>query len=106
NDKFDLNTNEIKEELARTGKVIRKKAEQAKTAIAGATADARITAEIKGKLALESDLSALKISVNTTDGVVTLSGTVSSHEAIQRAMKIALAVDGVSQVISTLQVKS
>jgi osmotically-inducible protein OsmY len=104
-DKMDLDTNEIKDELERTGKVIRKKAEQAKTAIADATADARITTEIKGKFALESDLSALKISVNTTDGVVTLAGTASSHEAIQKAMKIALAVDGVSQVVSTLQVK-
>jgi osmotically-inducible protein OsmY len=105
NDKFDLNTNEIKDELARTGKVIREKAEKAKSAIVDATSDARITTEIKSKFAVESDLSALKISVNTTDGVVTLSGTVASHEAIQKAMKIALAVDGVSKVISTLQVK-
>lgn len=106
NDKLDLDTNEIKAELARTGKVIRKKAEQARNAITDAATDARITTEIKSKFAVESDLSALKISVNTTDGVVTLSGTVSSTEAIQKAMKIALAVDGVSQVVSTLQVKS
>lgn len=105
NDNVDLDTDKIREELARSGKVIRKKAQQAGTAIADATADARITTEIKGKFAVESDLSALKISVNTTDGVVTLSGTVSSHEAIEKAMKLALAVDGVSQVVSTLQVK-
>lgn len=105
-DKMDLDTDKIKEELSRTGKVIRKKAEQARVAIADATVDARITGEIKSKFAVESDLSVLKISVNTTDGVVTLSGTVESHEAIQRAMEIALAVEGVSQVVSTLQVKS
>ncbi len=104
-DNTDLDTDKIKNELAKTGKVIRKKAEQAGSAIADATADARITAEIKGKLAVESDLSSLKISVNTTEGVVTLSGTVSSHEAIQKAMKLALEVDGVTQVISSLQVK-
>ena len=102
---IDLDTDKIKDELARTGKVIRKKAEQARVAIADATADARITTEIKGKFTVESDLSALKISVNTTDGVVTLAGTVGSHEAIQKAMQIALAVEGVSQVVSTLQVK-
>ena len=101
----DLDTDRIKEELAKSGRVIRKKAEQARVAIADATADARITTEIKSKFTVESDLSALKISVNTTDGVVTLSGTVSSHEAIQKTMQIALAVDGVSQVVSTLQVK-
>ena len=106
NDKIaDLDTDHIKDELARTGKVIRKKAQQAGAAISDATADARITTEIKGKLAVESDLSSLKISVNTTDGVVTLSGSVSSHDAIQKAMTIALAVDGVTQVISTLQMK-
>ncbi|MEO6184142.1 MAG: BON domain-containing protein [Verrucomicrobiota bacterium] len=105
NENVDLDSTKIKEELARTGKVIRKKAEQAGSAISDATADARITTEIKGKLALESDISSLKISVNTTEGVVTLSGTVPSHEAIEKAMKLALAVDGVTQVVSTLQVK-
>jgi hyperosmotically inducible periplasmic protein len=104
-DKMDLDTDRIKDELARTGKVIRKKAEQAGTAVADATSDTRITGEIKGKFALESDLSALKISVNTTDGVVTLSGSASSAEAIKKAMQLALEVDGVTQVVSTLQVK-
>ena len=102
----DLDTNRIREELANTGKVIRKKAEQAGTVISDAANDARITTQIKAKIAVESDLSALKISVNTTGGVVTLSGTVSSTEAIQKAMQIALSVDGVSEVVSTLQVKS
>ena len=101
----DLDTDQIKDELKRTGKVIRKKAEQAGAAISDATADARITTAIKTRMTLESDLSAFKISVNTTEGVVTLSGTVSSPEAIQKAMNLALAVDGVTQVISTLQVK-
>ena len=58
NDKVGaLDIDRIKDELARTGTVIRKKAQQAGTAISDATADPRITAEIKGKLALESDLS-------------------------------------------------
>ena len=105
-ERINLNTNDIREELSKTGKVIREKAERAGAAISDATSDARITAEIKSRLALESDLSALKISVNTTDGVVTLSGSVSSHEAIEKAMKLALAIEGVTKVISTLQVKS
>ena len=101
----ELDTDRIQEELEKTGKVIRKKAEQAGSAISDAAADARITAEIKGKFAVERDLSALKISVDTTGGVVTLAGTVSSPSAIKIAMNLALSVDGVSQVISTLQVK-
>ena len=101
----ELDTDRIKDELAKTGKVIRKKAKQAGAAISDAAADARITTEINGKFAVEPGLSALKISVDTTDGVVTLAGTVESHEAIQKAMNLALTVDGVTQVISTLQVK-
>lgn len=101
----NIDTDQIKEELARTGRVVQKKAEAAGSKIADATADARATAAIKGKYAVDPDLSALKISVNTTKGVVTLSGTVSSHEDIKRAMRLALEADGVREVVSTLQVK-
>jgi hypothetical protein len=102
---LDLRTNDIKDELARTGQVIRRKAREAGQAIADATADARVTAAIKAKLVASHDLSALSISVNTTGGVVTLSGTVPSTEAIAKAMLLALETDGVTEVISTLQVK-
>lgn len=101
---LDLRTNDIKDELARTGEIIRRKARETGTAIADATADARITATIKAKLVKEHDLSALSISVNTTASVVTLSGTVPSSEAISKAMLLAMDTDGVREVISTLQV--
>jgi hyperosmotically inducible protein len=84
--------------------VVRRKAKEAGQAISDATADARITAAIKGKL-VTSDLPGLSISVNTTAGVVTLSGTVPSAEAISKAMLVAMETDGVKEVISTLQVK-
>lgn len=102
---FNLRTNDIKDELAHTGQVIRRTAQNAGQAIADATADARITAAIKAKLLGSRDLSALSISVNTTGGVVTLSGSVPSTEAISKAMLLALQTDGVHEVISTLQVK-
>ncbi len=101
---LNLNSNTIKDELARTGRVIREKAQQAGAAISDATADARITAAVKAKLVRDPDLSAWNISVNTTGGVVTLSGTVSSPDKIGKAMVVALDTDGVRQVISTLQV--
>jgi hyperosmotically inducible protein len=101
-----LGPQDIKDELARTGQVVRRKAEEAGHAIADATADARITAAIKAKLLTNRDLSGLSISVNTTDGVVTLSGAVPSIDAISKAMVVALDTDGVKQVISALQVKS
>jgi hyperosmotically inducible protein len=102
---LDLRSDDIKDELARTGQVIRRKARDVGNAVADATADARITAAIKGKFLTERELSALSISVNTTAGVVTLSGTVSSPEHISKAMLLAMETAGVREVISTLQVK-
>lgn len=102
---LDLRTNDIREDLARTGRVVRRKAREAERVIADATADARVTAAIKAKLVASRDLSALRISVNTTEGIVTLSGTVDSTEDIGKAMLLAMETDGVREVISTLQVK-
>lgn len=102
---LDLRTNDFKDELDRTGKIVRRKAGEAGKAIADATADARITAAIKAKLLGDHDLSVLSISVNTTGGIVTLSGTVPTPEAISKAMLLAMETDGVQEVISTLQVK-
>src|ERR1019366_4142677 len=67
-----LSTGDITNELASTGRVIREKTQAAGRAIADATADARITAAIKARLVADSGLASLSISVNTTDGVVTL----------------------------------
>jgi hyperosmotically inducible periplasmic protein len=96
---------DIKDELARTGQVVRRAATEAGQAIADATADARTTAAIKAKLLASRDLSALNISVNTTSGVVTLSGAVASAEDISKAILLAMETDGVREVVSTLQVK-
>lgn len=103
---FSLSGPQIREELERSGKVVRKKAQEVGEVIADATADARTTAAIKGKLVKDPNLSALRISVNTTQGVVTLSGTVASTDEISQAMKLALETDGVREAISTLQVKA
>jgi osmotically-inducible protein OsmY len=102
---LDLRTNDIKDELARGGQIIRRKARDAGQAIADATADARLTTSIKTKFLSNRDISGLNISVNTTGGVVTLSGSVSSPEEISKAMLLAMDTDGVREVISTLQVK-
>jgi len=101
---WKLLPDDIKDDLAKTGKVIRSKAQQAGQALTDATADARTTTAIKAKLVANRDLSALSISVNTTAGVVTLSGTVNSPEDIGKAMLVAMETEGVTQVVSTLQV--
>jgi osmotically-inducible protein OsmY len=102
---WHLTTADIQEELTRTGKVVRHQVRDFGAAVADAGADAAITAKIKARFALDKDLSAWSISVNTTAGRVTLAGTVSSHKLIGKAVMLALETDGVREVSSTLQVK-
>jgi osmotically-inducible protein OsmY len=101
----DVDVKAIGEELKRTGRVVRRKAEVTAHKVAEATEDARTTAAIKTKIALDPNLSALEISVDTTDGRVTLAGSVDDPEDVARAMRIALEQDNVHEVISTLQVR-
>jgi len=102
----DIDLKAIAEELKQTGRVIRRKAGQAARKIEDATEDERTTAAIKARLALDPSLSALEISVDTTDGRVTLAGKVNTPEDVARAMQIALEQENVSEVISTLQVRA
>jgi osmotically-inducible protein OsmY len=102
---LNIRPEDIQEELNKGGQVVRRKAQQAGDALADATADARITAAIKTKLIADPNLSGLSISVNTTGGVVTLAGPVSSAADVSRAIALAMEVEGVREVISTLQVQ-
>jgi hyperosmotically inducible periplasmic protein len=107
-DKLDsahLSGDDIKDELARTGQIVREKAEHAGAVVADAATDARITSTIKAKLIGDPGLSTLSISVSTKDGVVTLSGTASSVENIRKAFNTAMDTDGVHKVVCTIQVK-
>jgi hypothetical protein len=98
-----LNPQEVKDELRRTGQVVRRKAQQAGQSIADATADTRITAAIKAKLLVNHSLSSPDLSVSTTGGIVTLSGSVGSPEDIGKAILLAMETDGVREVLSKLQ---
>jgi hypothetical protein len=101
----NLTAQDIRDEMSRVGKVVREKAQQAGSVISDKTADARITAAIKAKYVRDPNLSAMDISVSTTDGEVTLSGTASSPENIKHAIQLAMDTDGVRKVVSTVQVK-
>lgn len=100
-----LDTENIKEELSRTGRIIRETAREAGQAISDVVDNASTTAAVKAKLLEDPTTSGLAIDVDTTDGVVTLSGKVSSHEEIARAMELAMETSGVHKVMSTLQVE-
>jgi hyperosmotically inducible protein len=66
--------------------------------------DAAITTKVKSKFLADTDVPGLKIDVDTTNGVVTLSGTVKTAAEKQHAMKIAKATDGVKSVVDRIKV--
>jgi hyperosmotically inducible protein len=97
----------FKQDLAHSTEAVEERAKKAGAALESVTTNARTTAAVKARLSKELGLSALAdISVDTTDGLVTLSGSVSSKEEINKAVKVAAETEGVQKVISTLQVKT
>ena len=75
------------------------------SSVKGYAGDAATTSEIKAKLLADDSVPSRKIKVETTDGVVQLSGTVDSQAQIDRAESIAKAVDGVKSVKNDLKTK-
>ncbi|HTV40954.1 MAG TPA: BON domain-containing protein [Candidatus Sulfotelmatobacter sp.] len=102
---LDLNTGQIKDELAHTGEIVRHKAYDIGQAAVNGASDARAVAEIKAKYARDPSLSVWKISVSCNQGHVKLSGTVSSPEDIGKAISLALEAGGVRDVTSTIKVQ-
>jgi hypothetical protein len=94
----------IREGVRDAGDAVSDTARRAGDALSEVTADARITATIKARLIGEPNLSALKIDVDTDNGVVTLSGTVESAQQADRAVELARTVEGVTRVASVLQI--
>lgn len=81
-------------------------AKDAGNAVASAADSASITASVNAGLIKDTELSAIKIDVDTKDGVVTLTGEAPSQAAKDRAGDIAKAVQGVSSVNNNLTVKA
>jgi osmotically-inducible protein OsmY len=65
-----------------------------------------ITTMVKAALATDDQLSAMAISVETTNKVVTLTGPAPSQVASDRATAMGEAVDGVTEVDNRLTVDS
>lgn len=84
-------------------KVEQKMSEQG-TKTAQAFDDTEITAKVKAEILAEPGLKSLQISVDTTKGIVTLSGAVDSTATSDKARKVAAAVKGVKEVDNKLVV--
>lgn len=73
------------------------------TSVKGYAGDTATTSEVKAKLLADDIVPSRKVKVETTDGVVQLSGTVDSKAQSDRAESIAKAVDGVKSVKNDLK---
>nr|WP_245740805.1 BON domain-containing protein [Ectothiorhodospira marina] len=67
--------------------------------------DAVITTKVKTAILNDPDLHVTEISVETYEGVVQLSGFVSSRAEINRAVEVARGVGGVKDVMNDMRVK-
>ena len=72
--------------------------------VACAQTDAGITTNVKSKMAADDTVKAYQIDVDTSNGVVTLSGDVESSLAKERAEQIARNTDGVRDVVDNITV--
>ncbi|MGF9659128.1 molecular chaperone OsmY [Pantoea agglomerans] len=72
----------------------------------GYAGDAATTSEIKAKLLADDIVPSRNVKVETTDGVVQLSGQVANQAQSERAESIVKAIEGVKSVKNDLTVKS
>jgi hyperosmotically inducible periplasmic protein len=66
--------------------------------------DADLIATVKAKLAIDPDVSAIKIGVSANNGVVTLSGVVPKQKEKDQAERVAKGVEGVASVVNTITI--
>ena len=76
------------------------------TACSKVSGDSEVTSEVQSKLSADSGLQGKQLTVQTSGGVVTLSGTVDNDTQRNAASHYASMVPGVKQVVNNLQVGS
>jgi hypothetical protein len=67
--------------------------------------DSVITTRVKAAMAGDPDVSVMEVSVETYDGVVQLSGFVSTQAQINRAVELARGVPGVQSVRNDMRIR-
>jgi osmotically-inducible protein OsmY len=91
-------------EVREEGREAAAKAGEAADRAGAAVTDAAITSAVKAKFLADTTVQGLKIDVDTSAGMVTLNGSVSSRAEADRAISLARNTDGVKGVHSNLKV--
>lgn len=95
----------LRQEGREMAETVRLEGRQAGAEAIDKVADAAITASVHADLAKDTELSALRIDVDTSNGHVTLHGTAPTEASRERASRIASTVDGVTSVSNQLVVQ-
>ncbi len=97
---------EVRSDASNAAQDMKVAGNEAADKIATGAADVAITAKVNAALAGDSQLSALKINVDTNNGHVELKGTAPDPAARDRATVLAAAVEGVVKVDNRLTVEA
>lgn len=103
--KIDQAAEQAREKISETADNASEKMAQQSNKAGVAMEDTEITAKVKAAIFAEPGLKTLQISVDTVNGVVTLSGSVDSLASSNSAKALAGAVSGVTKVENRLALK-
>ena len=103
-DDLEAKAREGAAEVKQEGREAAAKAGDAADKAGAVITDAAITSAVKTKFLADSTVKGLRIDVDTSNGMVTLNGNVSSRAEADRAMTIARGTDGVKSVHDNLKI--
>lgn len=92
---------DAKRAMQDTGSAIDKAAQKIGNDVGSYVSDAAITAQIKTKLASEDDIPSTKISINTSNGIVSVKGAVDTDLQVDKIKEIINSVKGVRSIDDT-----
>ena len=102
--KVEKKADEVQADMRAAGEKAKDNTAGAMDTVAAKAKDAVITSSVNAELAKDSQLSALRINVDTVEGRVALRGTAPDAASKERATTLAQRVDGVKAVDNQLTV--
>ena len=100
-----VNVESARKQSAEFATTAAEKGRAAAATVEHALSEGALTTKIKSKMALDDNVKARTISVDTEGSVVTLTGSVGSNAERDRAVRLAKETDGVTKVVDKLEVK-
>lgn len=99
------NDTSVDEKAEATGRDAGRKAADAADKAGAVVTDAAMTSAVKAKLLADPKVGGLRIDVDTTNAVVTLTGDVGTAAEANEAVRLARTTEGVRDVVSKLRVR-